>query len=110
MMMISRMPMLASLLRYPNDRCDKLVAKVIENRRVGYIAAIRSVRAVRTAYQLANRQSTEKRLACTRRDPHPASAFVLLIPNVTLNLGTGSPRLGTPRSVGSARASMYVQQ
>jgi hypothetical protein len=28
--------MLASLLRYPNDRCDKLVAKVIENRRVGY--------------------------------------------------------------------------
>ncbi|CEF49234.1 unnamed protein product [uncultured bacterium] len=61
MMMISRMPMLASLLRYPNDRCDKLVAKVIENRRVGYIAAIRSVRAVRTAYQLANRQATEKR-------------------------------------------------
>jgi hypothetical protein len=61
MMMISRMPMLASRVCYPNDRCDKLVAKVIENRRVGYIAAIRSVRAVRTAYQLANRQATEKR-------------------------------------------------
>jgi hypothetical protein len=39
MMMISRMPMLAPLLRYPNDRCDKLVAKVIENRRVGYYFA-----------------------------------------------------------------------
>jgi hypothetical protein len=61
MMMISRMPMLASLLRYPNDRCDKLVAKVIENRRVGYIASIRSVRAIRTAYQLTHSQATEKR-------------------------------------------------
>ena len=41
MMMISRMPMLTSLLRYPNDRCDKLVAKVIENRRVGYYFGFR---------------------------------------------------------------------